>query len=271
MEDYSVFFKKDSIMANPEKGAILYHFDIIKRNICYECLPRLAIQPPGDRGHPGLIPSCTHHPSGPPRILVFSKTAGFHHASIVDGNAAIQNWERRIDSTSTPRPMPAICRRQPEKICCGRFSEHDRRCAGLPAAGALERYIQAGGGYVGIHAAADCEYDWDWYGRLVGGYFLDHPASTITFPMCRKAYWKWSIRQRRDKVPAEPWKRTDEYYSYKKLNKDIHVLLKIDETSYKGGHKMGDHPMAWYHDYDGGRAFYTELGHTKESYQKKTI
>ncbi len=47
---------------------------------------------------------------------------------------------------------------------------------------AFERYIQAGGGYMGIHAAADCEYDWGWYGRLTGGYFLSHPGIHDTFP-----------------------------------------------------------------------------------------
>jgi len=62
------------------------------------------------------------------------------------------------------------------------------------------------------------------------------------------------------------WKRKDEWYNFKKLNKDIHVLLTIDEKTYTGGTNGDYHPMAWYHDYDGGRAWYTELGHTDESY-----
>src|SRR5678815_4795268 len=53
-------------------------------------------------------------------------------------------------------------------------------------------------------------------------------------------------------------------------DRDVHVLLKIDETSYEGGTMNNDHPMAWYHEYDGGRAFYTELGHTEESYTDPT-
>jgi len=65
---------------------------------------------------------------------------------------------------------------------------------------------------------------------------------------------------------APEWRRTDEFYSYKKISKDIKVLMKIDETSYHGGKNGADHPMAWYHDYDGGRAFYTELGHTAASF-----
>src|SRR5258707_363827 len=62
------------------------------------------------------------------------------------------------------------------------------------------------------------------------------------------------------------WKRTDEFYSFKKLSKEVKVLLTIDEKTYHGGANGGYHPMAWYHDYDGGRAFYTNLGHTKESF-----
>lgn len=62
------------------------------------------------------------------------------------------------------------------------------------------------------------------------------------------------------------WERWDEWYNYKDLNPDVTVLIKIDETSYTGGENNGNHPMAWYHNYEGGKAFYTEMGHTKESY-----
>ena len=56
---------------------------------------------------------------------------------------------------------------------------------------------------------------------------------------------------------------TDEFYSFKKIDKDVHVLIKIDEKTYHGGANGADHPMAWYHDYDGGRAFYTRYGSYK--------
>jgi type 1 glutamine amidotransferase len=60
--------------------------------------------------------------------------------------------------------------------------------------------------------------------------------------------------------------RTDEWYNFKDIQSDLHVLISIDETSYSGGSNGANHPMAWYHNVDGGRAFYTELGHTDESY-----
>src|SRR6185503_712232 len=122
-------------------------------------------------------------------------------------------------------------------------------------------YIQAGGSYVGIHAAADCEYDWGWYGRLAGAWFSSHPEQqTAKFIIKDKNFGAT------DFFTDSVWTRKDELYNYKKLNPDIHVVMTIDESSYKGGTNGDFHPMSWYHDYDGGRAFYTALGHTGASY-----
>ena len=114
---------------------------------------------------------------------------------------------------------------------------------------------------MGIHSATDTEYDWIWYANMVGGQFASHPAIQAAKLMVVD-----KTHSSTQSLP-EVWNRTDEWYNFKRLNKDVKVLLKIDETSYKGGSLDGDHPMAWYHDYDGGRAFYTELGHTEESYK----
>ncbi|RYE17646.1 MAG: ThuA domain-containing protein, partial [Sphingobacteriales bacterium] len=124
----------------------------------------------------------------------------------------------------------------------------------------FKRYIEAGGGFAGIHAASDTEYGWGWYGRLVGGYFNGHPVpQEAVINVVDKTH------QATQHLPAE-WKRPDEWYNFKKLNPDNKVLLTIDEKSYKGGTNGNKHPMAWYHEYEGGRAFYTGLGHTDESY-----
>src|SRR5690606_27473812 len=134
----------------------------------------------------------------------------------------------------------------------------------------FERYIQAGGGFVGIHAAADTEYDWNWYGKLVGGYFVDHPGINDPHPNVQVGNVNVvdSNNASTSFLPS-PWERTDEWYSYQKMNPDVHVLLTLDEASYQGGFDMGEHPIAWYHDYDGGRAFYTGGGHTNESYTEE--
>ncbi|GAA4304490.1 hypothetical protein GCM10023143_08990 [Compostibacter hankyongensis] len=125
----------------------------------------------------------------------------------------------------------------------------------------FERYIQAGGGYLGVHAAADCEYHWPWYGKLVGAYFKSHPRQQqATLHIHKDA--KFPVT---DSLP-DPWTRKDEWYNFRQPPTDVHVLVSIDEKSYEGGENGDNHPMVWYHEYDGGRAFYMELGHTNESY-----
>ncbi|HVW97340.1 MAG TPA: ThuA domain-containing protein [Mucilaginibacter sp.] len=196
-----------------------------------------------------------------PRILVFTKTAGYHHESIPLGVNAIMKLGQEnnftVDTTSDDK-----------KFVESNLKKYDA-VVFLSTTGSLltggerndfERYIQAGGGYVGIHAAADAEYDWHWYGRLVGGYFLSHPAQqeAVLHVVDRSHI---STKH----LPAD-WKRKDEWYNYKDLDKDLHVLITIDENTYKGGLNGPNHPMAWYHYYDGGKAWYTELGHTDESY-----
>src|SRR5699024_6605255 len=125
----------------------------------------------------------------------------------------------------------------------------------------FKRYIQAGGGYVGIHAASDCEYHWPWYGRLVGAYFDQHPRPQEAKLIIHKDK-KFPVT---DSLP-NPWIRKDEWYNFRALPKNVNVLLSIDENSYEGGTNGEKHPMVWYHDFDGGRSFYMELGHTPESY-----
>ncbi|MEP7229555.1 MAG: ThuA domain-containing protein [Ginsengibacter sp.] len=212
--------------------------------------------------------SCSNERPGNPRILVFSKTSGYHHESIAEGNIAIEKLgsENKFDvDTTTNADM--FNEDTLKKYAAVVFLSTTGDVLDSRQEAAFERYIQAGGGFMGIHAAADCEYDWGWYGRLVGAYFLSHPGINDTFPNIQPGVLHVidANSKATQDLPKE-WKRTDEFYSFKKISKDIHVLLNIDEKSYHGGVNGDNHPMAWYHDYDGGRAFYTNLGHTKESY-----
>ncbi|MBQ1048836.1 ThuA domain-containing protein [Micromonospora sp. C51] len=197
-------------------------------------------------------------------VLVFSKTAGFRHASIPTGIAAIQELGVEhgftVDTTEDGAAFTDANLAQYRAVIwlstTGDVLTADQQAA-------FERYIQAGGGYAGIHAAADTEYSWSWYGELVGAYFNSHPAN----------------QQATVKVedPAHPstahlpgrWSRFDEWYNYRTNPRgSVHVLATLDETSYNAGSgAMGhDHPIAWCQDYDGGRAWYTGGGHTDESY-----
>jgi type 1 glutamine amidotransferase len=124
---------------------------------------------------------------------------------------------------------------------------------------AFERYIHAGHGWVGVHSAADTEYDWAWYGGLVGAYFRDHPAIQPAV---------LDVAEPRNGLPAK-WMRTDEWYNFQTNPRpSVHVLATIEESSYDGGNMGADHPIAWWHDYDGGRAWYTAGGHTDEAWSE---
>jgi glucose/arabinose dehydrogenase/cytochrome c551/c552 len=215
-----------------------------------------------------IFSSCS---TGEPKVLVFSKTAGFYHTSIPEGIEAIQNLGLQngfaVDTTTD----------------AGMFTEENLQSYAavifLNTTGDVldhyqetefERFIQAGGGFVGIHSAADTEYNWGWYGRLVGGYFLDHPGINDPHPNVQPGTVEVEDASRPStEFLPEQWNRTDEWYSYRDLFDETNVLLTVDEESYEGGAQMGFHPMSWYHEYNGGRAFYTGLGHTSESYEEE--
>ncbi len=212
--------------------------------------------------------SCSNKRSGKPKVLIFCLTKGFHHESIPNGVAAIQKLGQEnnfdVDTTTNPEMFTDSILQNYSAVV---FLSTTGDVLNYRQEAAFERFIQAGGGYVGVHAAADTEYDWGWYGRLTGAYFYDHPGIHDTFPNVQQGIYdvvdQTNIATKH--LPKE-WKRTDEFYSYKKFDTTVHVLITIDENSYHGGKRMGMHPMAWYHDFDGGRAFYTGLGHTKECY-----
>jgi cytochrome c len=198
---------------------------------------------------------------GKPRILVFSKTRGFHHRSISLGIAAIQKLAVEngydADTTTSSLKFTDDNLKQYQTVV---FLNTTGNVLNGEQQAAFERYIQAGGGYVGVHAAADAEYDWPWYGKLAGAYFESHPKeATATIDVTDKEH------------PAsaglpEHWSRTDEWYNYKSLYAGIKVLASLDENTYEGGTNGNNHPISWYHEYDGGRSFYTGLGHRDENY-----
>ncbi len=207
--------------------------------------------------------SCSTKRPGNPRVLVFSKTAGFRHSAISNGKEAIIKLGKEngfeVDTTENAAYFTEDSLKNYAAVI---FLSTTGNVLDNYQEAAFERYIQAGGGFVGIHAATDTEYDWGWYGRLVGGYFNGHPsqqeADLIVVDQTHIS----------TKHLPQRWRRKDEWYNFKKLDPDLKVLIKIDEKSYEGGTNGDSHPMAWYHDFDGGRAWYTELGHTEESYSE---
>ena len=203
---------------------------------------------------------------GNPKILIFSKTAGYHHECITSGKLAIRKLcnsnQIDVDTTTSPAFFNEEDLSSYSAVLffntTGDVLSHNQEVA-------FERYIQSGGGFVGIHAASDTEYGWSWYGDLAGAYFISHPKIQEA-----KFIVQDSTFAATNFLPKE-WIRPDEIYNLKIVNPNVNVVLTVDENSYKGGTNGEHHPIAWYHEYDGGRAFYTAIGHTNESYKEENF
>lgn len=200
------------------------------------------------------------------RVLVFTKTAGYYHESIPAGIEAIKKLGGKYHfSVDTTNNAAAFHEENLKRYKAVIFLSTTGNVLNQEQQNDFERFIQAGGGFVGIHAASDTEYHWPWYGKLVGAYFLSHPLD----PNVQKGtfYVVDKNHAATDSIP-ERWERSDEFYNFKDINPDIKVLIKIDEKTYIDGKNGDDHPMSWYHDFDGGRAFYTNMGHTNETFSE---
>lgn len=209
-----------------------------------------------------LLSSCTPEK---PKVLVFSKTKGYRHSSITPGKAAILSWgQEQGFGVDTTENETAFTEDNLKNYAAVVFLNTTGDILDLQQQNALKRYIQAGGGWVGVHAAADTEYDWWWYNKLVGAWFKSHPKTQ------KAKIIKVPNEDARFQIQTpENWERTDELYNYRKIADDLTVLYKLDESSYEGGENGEDHPWAWYHDFEGGRSFYTGMGHTDESWSEK--
>ncbi|MGB6853009.1 MAG: ThuA domain-containing protein, partial [Thermoanaerobaculia bacterium] len=199
------------------------------------------------------------------RVLVFSKTVGFRHESIPAGIDLVRQLGAEngfaVDSTED----------------AGQFSDQtlgqyaavvwlnttlDVLTSGQESA--FKRYIESGGGFVGVHSAADTEYGWPWFGKLLGGdaWFKSHPevqeASLDVEDRGHPSSRHFPLR----------FSMTDEWYNFQHNPRDsVSVLIAIDETTYEPGvDAMGDHPIAWYHGIAAGRSWYTNMGHGVETY-----
>ena len=199
-----------------------------------------------------------------PRVLVFSRTAGYRHSSIANGIAAIRQLGRdhgfAVDATEDAGTFSAKNLARYRAVV---FLNTTGDVLDGAQQDDFERFIQAGGGYVGVHSATDTEYDWPWYGRLAGAYFTSHPNN----PNVRRGGYRTldTTHASTRGFPAR-FEREDEFYNFKSIDPTIRVLVEIDEASYTGGTNGAHHPMSWYHDFDGGRAWYTNMGHTEATY-----
>ncbi|MFE1795646.1 ThuA domain-containing protein [Streptomyces sp. NPDC059517] len=201
-------------------------------------------------------------PSPRPRVLVYTRTTDYRHDSIPDGTAAVRSLgaAHGFDVHATEDPDFFDAPVGPYAAVVFLSTSGDV----LTPAGRehLAAYVEAGGGFVGVHAAACTEYDWPYYGELLGARFARHPEYQPG-----RAVVEDHDHPATRHLPAV-WDFTDEWYDFRTSPRgSVRILLSADETSYAGGGMGTDHPLSWCHSQGKGRSFYTALGHAPESYQ----
>ena len=199
-----------------------------------------------------------------PKILVFSSTKGYRHKSIDAGKTALLEMgaEKKwiVDTTEDATVFTEANLKQYGAVVflstTGNILNDDQQMA-------FQKYINGGGGFVGIHAATDTEYGWPWYNNLVGAWFESHPKPQVAL---------YNVVNKNNPAVSfmpDTLSRLEEIYNFKSFKKEsVTVLITIDEKTYTGGKMPDYHPIAWYHNYDGGRAFYTEWGHFPEAFSE---
>ncbi len=245
----------------------------VSRSVTDGCAKRLAgsrrpagraILPPGGR-------ACAAEETGKPlQVLVFSRTAGFRHPSIADAWEFFENLPARERIRATLTEDPAMFR---DDVLAGfdviAFVNTTGDVLDEEQQAAVERFVRSGRGWVGVHSAADTEYQWTWYGNLLGAYFVSHPLLPVEVEVTTEDPRHPST----DHLPRT-FLFTDEIYNFDRNPRfEASILLTIDESGFiypniPDTPSMGaDHPIAWYKEFDGGRSFYTNLGHRPDSWR----
>ncbi len=202
------------------------------------------------------------------QVLVFSKTAGFRHDAIPTGQAAFKELAQQKGFSVTVTEDAAVFTDATLKTydavvflnTTGDILNEDQQAA-------FERFIQSGGGLLGIHSATDTESDgkWPWYTKLIGGHFKHHPAIQEARLVVADPHHP-AIAADPALVKKGEMRLTDEWYDYRDVSPFLHHVLKIDSQSYKGSQSQGISNMVWSNAFDGGRAFYIGFGHRNEVY-----
>ncbi|MES2443901.1 MAG: ThuA domain-containing protein [Pseudomonadota bacterium] len=203
-----------------------------------------------------------------PHVLIFSYSTGYRHASIEAGVAAVKAMGERAGMTMVASADPDIFSEAGLKAFDAivfvsnttKPKEPESEWFTGTRRDALQAFVHRGGGIVGIHAAADSHYNWPWFGRLMGGRFVRHPQGTpegvVTIVDSKHPSTKGLARS---------VKRVDEWYYYDDFNPQVRLLVVLDPQSI-GEKDVNPNPMSWSQEFEGGRVFYTGMGHTPESY-----
>jgi type 1 glutamine amidotransferase len=200
--------------------------------------------------------------AAPERVLVFTSTAKFRHDSIPTAVSTLRLLAERermaVDQSENAADFNDANLARYRVVV---FANTTGDVLDATQQQAMEHFIRAGGSFMGVHSAADTEYDWPWYGRLVGAYFKNHPDG-LQFSR---------VQPERDGKPyGTSWPVRDELYNYRSNPRaSVQVIATVDERQYQGGTMGADHPIAWCHAFDGGRSWYTGLGHDTGLYRNR--
>ncbi|MET9518882.1 ThuA domain-containing protein [Streptomyces sp. NPDC002994] len=209
--------------------------------------------------------------AAPFRVLVFSKVTNFAHDSIPAGIEAIKKLGSEngfeVEATDDAAAFTDTNLARFQAIVFNNTNSTPKKGDLLNAEqrAALQKYVRAGGGWVGLHAASASERDWGWYEGLVGAIFDKHPAvQTGRVKVLDRAHPS-------TKGLPELWERTEEWYNWRtNPTGKVHTLAQIKVRDGVTGLDEGvDHPWSWCQNYDGGRSWFTAGGHAKSAFQEK--
>jgi type 1 glutamine amidotransferase len=251
------------------------------------------------------VTASTDYPGATFRVLYFSLTKGFRHDHIPDTAALVERWGQQYGFNvdvwdpqlgsgslpSTPFTSAADLAKYKTIIFSspvdGTNPNSQPGNDALPASelAAFRGYIEAGGGYVGLHGAADSMHNVPWYRDVVGAWFTNHPGGQNGEGTCGSCI---NVRVNTEdssapftaNLPAS-WLTIDELYNFEHNPRaEVHTLLSLDEASYQRSLNSGnaatnpltlmggDHPISWCQQYDGGREFSLILGHDRAQYYR---
>jgi type 1 glutamine amidotransferase len=195
-------------------------------------------------------------------ILIYSGTTGYRHESIPAGIAAVTAIAKKrglsVEASEDPNVFSAENLKRFRAIVLLSCTTDPKNPGSEWLTGsrrdALQQFVRSGGGILAIHAAADSHYHWPWYGKMIGGHFARHPHGTPTGTI-------------RTLATGETRSRTDEWYYFDDWDPTSHLLVTLDPRSI-GEKDVNPNPMSWTRKVEGGRVFYTAMGHTTESYSE---
>lgn len=198
------------------------------------------------------------------RVLVYTRTTGYRHPSIAAGITTIEQLGAKhgfaVDTTADPTIFTDATLSQYATVVF--LSTTGNPVPTKPQRAAFQRYIEAGGGFVGIHAASDAGWNWQWYAGLIGARFKKHPSIQLALIHVEDRH-NPATTGLTDKF------RLDEWYDFQHNPRGtVHVLADVMDNTYTGSAMGEDHPITWCQDYDGGRSFYTAMGHSRQNYDE---